>query len=43
MSYMNYGFEDVRRAYPGNDPAGAENKRQAIITQIRFNETLVDK
>ena len=33
--------EDVRRAYPGNDPAGWEDKRRAIIRQIRFNQTLV--
>lgn len=33
--------EDVRRAYPGNDPLGAEDKRQAIIGQIKFNKALV--
>lgn len=32
--------EDVRRAYPGNNPAEMEKKRQAIIDQIRFNLTL---
>lgn len=34
-------IEDVRRAYPGNDPMGAEDKRQAIINQIQFNLNLV--
>ena len=33
--------EDVRRAYPGNNPSETEKKRQAIIDQIRFNLTLV--
>ena len=36
-------IEDVRRAYPGNDPADVENKRQAILTQIRFNAGLAKK
>lgn len=33
--------EDARRAYPGNDPTGAEDKRQQIIQQIRFNQALI--
>ncbi len=32
--------ENVQRAYPGNDPQGAKEKRQTIIQQIRFNQAL---
>jgi len=33
--------EDTRRAYPGNDPREAEDKRQQIIQQIRFNQAII--
>lgn len=32
--------EDVIRAYPGNDPANASEKRFSIITMIKFNLAL---
>lgn len=35
--------EDARRAYPGNDPQEAENKRQQIIRQVQFNRTLISQ
>jgi len=32
--------QDVIKAYPGNDPAQASDRRLSIITNIRFNKTL---
>lgn len=41
QSAQKLTVEDARRAYPGNDPAGAEDKRQQIIQQIRFNQAII--